>query len=102
MNDNSIILIGIVLFVCLAIVSFLLFRRRVNVKIKAPLGLGIEIDAENDSHQSGPAITIEDVRSKSGGLIAEDTQGRGVNIKHVEASGDIQVKSGSDVNFPKV
>ncbi len=79
----------IALFAVVIVAAFLVFRKRGKVKINAHLGMGLEIDATNHAQEKQPAIKISDAESSGGGILAEDYQGRGVEISKVKVADDI-------------
>jgi hypothetical protein len=90
MDSTSItILIVIALFALIIVSAFLVFRKRGKVKITAPLGLGLEVDASNQTTEKKAAIQINDAESTGGGILAEDNQGNGVEINRVKVADDI-------------
>lgn len=56
-------MIVIALFAIVIIATFLVFRQRGKVKINAPLGLKLDIDAANQTPENKPAIKITDAKS---------------------------------------
>jgi hypothetical protein len=90
MNSTSItIVLVIAVFALIVIASFLVFRKRGKVRINAPLGLGLVVDASNQTTEKKPAIQINDAESSGGGILAEDNQGNGVEINRVKVVDDI-------------
>jgi hypothetical protein len=90
MNSTSItIVLVIAIFALIVVATFLVFRKRGKVKINAPLGLGLEVDASNQTTEKKPAIQISDAESTGGGILAEDNQGNGVEINRVKVADDI-------------
>lgn len=90
MNSTSlVILIVIALFALIVVSAFFVFRKRGKVKITAPLGLGLEVDASNQTTEKKPAIQISDAESSGGGILVEDNQGNGVEINRVKVADDI-------------
>ncbi len=88
-STSLVIVIVIALFAVVIVAAFLVFRKRGKVKINAPLGLGLEIDATNQTQEKQPAIKISDAESSGGGILAEDHQGGGVEINKVKVADDI-------------
>ena len=84
-----VILVVIALFTLIVVSAFLVFRKRGKIKINAPLGMKLDIDATNQTSEKRPAITINDAESSGGGILAEDNQGGGVEIKKVRVADDI-------------
>ncbi len=88
-STSLVIVVVIALFAVVIVASFLVFRKRGKVKITAPLGMGLEIDATNQTQQKPPAIKISEAESSAGGILAEDHQGGGVEITKVKVADDI-------------
>ena len=93
MDNPSMLLLVICVFALVAIAAFLAFRRRAKVKIKGPLGTGLEIDASNEPASPGPAVKVSEAQSRGGGLTARDETGRGVEVSKVEVERDISATS---------
>ncbi len=90
MDSTSVVIVVVIaLFAVVIVAAFLVFRKRGKVKINAPLGLGLEIDGTNQAQQKPPAIKISEAESSSGGILAEDHQGGGVEINKVKVADDI-------------
>jgi hypothetical protein len=88
-TTSLVIIIVIALFAIVTIAAFLVFRQRGKVKINAPLGMKLDIDATNQTPDNKPAIKITDAKSSGGGILAEDHQGGGVEINKVKVADDI-------------
>lgn len=88
MDSNSIVII-IALFAIMVVASFLVFRKSIKAKINVPLGMKLDLDASNQAAETKPAIEISDAESSKGGILAEDNQGGGVEIKRVKVADDI-------------
>jgi hypothetical protein len=90
-TDGTVIVIA--LFALIIVAAFLVFRLRGKVKIKGPLGTGLELDATNEMKPPTPAVRVEGAESRSGGLLANDRTGRGAEVKDVKVEADIRVSS---------
>ena len=90
--DTTLIVI-IVIFACIVVAAFLVYRSRARVSLKGPLGTGLEIDATNQPPAAPtppqPGVQIEDATSKRGGILAEDQTGKGAVVKRVQVQDDI-------------
>ena len=91
MTDHTslVIIIVIALFALIVVSAFLVFRKRGKVKINAPLGMKLDIDASNQTPEKKTAIKISEAESSGGGILAEDNQGGGVEINKVKVADDI-------------
>jgi hypothetical protein len=90
--DTTIAVI-IAIFALVAVAAFLVFRQRAKVRIKGPLGTGLEVDASNQPAPPTPGVRVEDAKSRKGGLVADDQTGRGADVRKVEVEDDILVSS---------
>ena len=100
MDNNLTYLIIVVIFAIIIILAFLFFRQRAQVKIKEPLGTGLDINASNEPNTPNPAIKGQDLTSRKGGLAAHDKTGRGVDIQRAEVEKDINLSSSNDPKAP--
>lgn len=101
MDNPTMIVLVIVVFVLVAIAAYQVYRRRAHVKIKGPLGTEVEIDASNEPSAPSAAVKVTDAKSRSGGLIARDEGGRGVEVSRVEVERDITATSSPPKPNPK-
>ena len=90
--DTSIVII-IAIFALVIVAAFIVFRQRAKVKIKGPLGTGLDLDASNQPEPPTPAVRVKDAKSEAGGLLADDQTGRGADVESVEVHDDILVSS---------
>ena len=88
-STSLVIIVVIALFALIVVSAFLVFRKRGKVKISAPLGMKLDIDATNETAEKRPAIKITEAESSGGGILAEDNQGGGVEINKVKVTDDI-------------
>jgi hypothetical protein len=91
MDTTAIVVIAILALIVVA--AFVVFRQRTSVRIKGPLGSGLELDASNNPPRITPGVKIEGAKSRSGGLLAEDKTGRGAEVNQVDVKDDILVTS---------
>ena len=98
MDTNIAAVIVVIIFALVIIAAFLIFRKT-RVSVNSPLG-EMKIDGSNDPADPKPAINIEDVESKKGGIVAEDNTGRGVNITGAKTADDILASSSDPKNKP--
>jgi hypothetical protein len=90
MDSASLVVVIVIGLFALIIVSIVLvFRQRSKVKISAPLGMNLDINASNQTAEKRPAIKISEAESSGGGILAEDYQGGGVEISKVKVVDDI-------------
>lgn len=93
MDSATVTVIVIAFFALIAVASFLVFRQRGNIKIKGPSNIGLELDASNDPIPHRPGIEAENITSRKGGVVADDTTGQGVKVKEVDVEDDILLSS---------
>ncbi len=91
--DTTTVTIVIALFALIVVASFFVFRQRGKVKIKGPLGTGLELDASNDPPPSRPGIEAANIKSRKGGLVADDQTGHGVKTTDVDVEDDVLLSS---------
>jgi hypothetical protein len=101
-DNNTLLLLVIVIFALIVIAAFQVFRKHAKVKVRGPLGTGLEVDASNDPSVPPPAVKVSDAMSRRGGLTAKDETGRGVEVNRVEVEGDITASSAPGKPDPKV
>jgi hypothetical protein len=81
----------------------MVYRQRANVRIRGPLGTGLDIEGQNpEPQQPKPSVNIEDATSRGGGIVADDQVGEGVNIRRVDVQDDILASSRKGDADPKV
>ncbi len=97
--DTTIAII-IAIFALVAVAAFLVFRQRAQVRIKGPLGTGLEVDASDQPPPPTPGVRVEDAKSRKGGLVADDQTGRGADVRQVEVEDDILVSSTPPAETP--
>jgi len=86
----SVIIIGILALV--VIIGFFLYRKSGNTEIKGPFGTGVKFDGKNDS-SSNSGIKAKGLKSQEGGISADDTTGKGIEIEDAHAKDDIILSS---------
>jgi hypothetical protein len=101
MDTTSIIIYVLVALVVVAIL--LVFRRRITMVFKGPLGTQFDVQASNESSTSAPAILGRNIESREGSFVAQDDTGRGIDLDGVGALGDVKLSSASPptVSNPK-
>jgi len=93
------IVIAIALFALIAVAYLFVFRKQGKMNIDTPLGkLNIEGSNQDSSQPEQispplPGVSVKSVKSRSGGLLAEDRTGRGAQAEDVEVETDIIISS---------
>ncbi|MCP4992870.1 MAG: hypothetical protein GY934_03645 [Gammaproteobacteria bacterium] len=93
MDTTVTIVFVIVLFALIIVASFFVFRQRSKVKVKGPLGTGLELDASNDLPPSRPGIEATNIKSRTGDMVADDQTGHGVKTTDVDVEDDVLLSS---------
>ncbi len=93
MDTVTATIIIIAFFALIVVASFLVFRQRSSIKIKGPSNTGLELDASNDPIPPRPGIDAENIKSRKGGVVADDRTGRGVKVKEIEVEDDVLLSS---------
>ena len=93
MDPTTAAVLVISLFALIVVAAFLIYRSRAKVKVKGPLGTGLDLDASNEPPPASPGVRVKDATSHGGGLLAEDKTGRGADVEGVEVQDDILVTS---------
>jgi hypothetical protein len=88
--DTNVLLI-VALFAVIVVAVLLVFRSKLKLGIEA-LGAKLKIDASNQE-ESNPGVNLEKVKSRKGGILAEDQTGRGTSIVDAEVEQDIIASS---------
>jgi hypothetical protein len=86
----------IIIFALIVVVGFYLYRQRGKIKVSGPFSTSLELEASNPEPPPPPGVRMEDITSHSGGITAEDSTGRGAEMRRAEAYGDIRASSAID------
>ena len=89
MSTELMLVLVIVVLAVVALGAFAVYQSRAKVHIKGPLGTGVSVDASNEPNPPPPGIHAEDIKSRKGGLLAQDDTGRGVVAKEVDVETDV-------------
>lgn len=98
MDATIIIVIGILALIVIG----LLIRFRQNVKI-AFQALGVKFQADGTNPQENQfGIRVRDISSKKGGVLLDDSTGKGVDVERIHVEDDILISSsGKNDTDPK-
>ena len=100
MDTVTAAILVIIIFALIIIAAFVIFPN-VRAKITGPFktGLNVEGSRNNDAPSrvasDQAAIRARDIKSRSGGLMADDQTGRGVDAEQVEVEDDVLLSSGN-------
>jgi hypothetical protein len=93
MDTTTAIIIILAMFALIVVGGFVVYRRRSGIDIDTPLG-SLRMQSSNDpAPQQAAGVTIEDAKSRGGGIVAEDKTGGGASVRKVEAERDIKASS---------
>src|SRR5262245_23140971 len=93
MDATTAVVIIVALFALVAVAAFLRFRQRGGTEIKGPFGTHLKVDATNDPSVSTVGIKAKAITSREGGMVADDSTGRGVDVESVDTKDDILLSS---------
>lgn len=89
-GNAAIIVVGIFAFVI--IVVALIYRKSLKASIKGPGGLGLDVEASNESGKAQGGVQMTGVKAGRD-IAADDRTGGGVSMNQVEAGQDVQATS---------
>jgi hypothetical protein len=98
MDTLTATLIG--LAVLALVLIYALRRPRVKASLKG-LGVGLDVETSGEGATDRPGVTAKRVVSRQGGFTAEDGTGRGAQVSHVDAHGDVRITSAPPAGDPK-
>ena len=92
MDTSTAIFLIIALFAVI-VVAIAVRSKWIRVNIRTPLGAHLDVEASSEASPPPPAVTVEDVESTAGGVLADDHTGRGAKVKGAKAKDDILASS---------
>lgn len=95
MDQNTVLLVGLIVIGAAMIAVALIFRRAHSFKssIKGPAGTGLDVEVSAPTSDRGAGATVEDATSWRGEVKAEDHTGAGAAVRRAEAEGDVSAVS---------
>lgn len=103
MDTTTGAVIVIALFALIAVVAFLRYSRRATADIQGSFGTNLKIQASNNQNPVTAAVKAKGVTSSEGGVTAEGTTGRGVDVENINAKQEVRLTSSSSESaHPKV
>jgi hypothetical protein len=100
-DNNTLLLVVIVIFALVAIAGFGFIRRRAKVKVQGPPMADLGLNAPDAHPSTAPAAKENDATNRLAGLTAEDKMGRGGGAERVKVELDITAKSAPGRPGPK-
>lgn len=99
MDTLTATLIGLAVL-ALVLIYALTHRPKVKGGLKG-LGVELNVEASEEGATDRPGVTAKRVVSRQGGFTAEDGTGRGAQVSHVDAHGDVRITSAPAGGDPK-
>jgi hypothetical protein len=94
MDKTTATLIGLGIIALVFVAFFAVFRSKGKGKIKAPFGLGMEVEGRNES-TSQPGVAVKHAQAGKN-IRMSDATGKGAVGEKLKAGGDIDVSSSSE------
>lgn len=89
MDTNTLMLWIIIILAGVAIVGFVVYRKRTRTVIKGPFNTGVSIDASNEPSNAPPAgVSMSGVKA-GGNVKAHAKTGGAVKLDTIDAEGDV-------------
>ena len=85
--DNTVMIA--LIFALIVIFTLILFRRRIEIVIKGLLGTEFKVSGENNSANQTPGVKAKGITSQAGGVLAQDSTGRGIDVENIVANKDV-------------
>lgn len=92
MDTTAATILVVIIFALIIIAAFVIYQRS-KVKIKGPFDTGLEVDGSNEPAPIQPAIRAKDIKSRRGGMVADDQTSRGVDVEQVDVEDDVLLSS---------
>lgn len=92
MDTTTATVIAVVIIGLIVVAAFLRFNQRGQAILKV-FGIDFSITASNDPPPQTVGINAEDILSHEGGVVADDSTGRGVSAKRVDSKQDVLLSS---------
>jgi len=101
METNTVVIVVVGVFALLVIILACSGRwSKFVARIKAPLGLGLNVAATDNTRASPQGAKIEGSVSKQGSITADDSTGAGASIRDCTAKQDITAKTAAPGGGP--
>ena len=93
MDSGTMIIVVASIFAIVAVAGFFYYRQSGETEIKLPFGMSIKISGSNAKQPPNPGISAKEIKSREGGLLAEETTGRGIEVEKVDVKDDVLLSS---------
>ena len=93
MDTTTAAVIVIIIFALVGVAAFIRFRQRGSAEITGPFGTGLKVKGSNDPAPNDASIQAQGLKSRKGGVVADDATGRGVDVRDVDVESDILLSS---------
>lgn len=93
MDTTTAAVIVVIIFALVVVAAFILFGQRSSAEINGPFGTSLKVNGSNDPASNDAGIKAQGIKSRKGGVVAEDTTGRGVEVRDVEVESDVRLAS---------
>ena len=103
MDTSLTAVIVIVIFALIAVAVLIRFRKGASAEIKGPFGTSLKVDGTNNDALPRGGINAEGIKSRKGGLLAENDSPEGINIRNVDVEEEVLLsnKNSAKTNDPK-
>jgi len=93
MNTDTVIMAIVFVFAVVTIIAFIRYRGQGSAFFKW-LGIELKVSGKNTVSEQKSGINAMDVTVREGGLRAEETDGKGINIERIDTKDDVVLSSG--------
>jgi len=90
----TLIVVGI--FALVIVFAFLIFRKQGHAEIKGPFGTGLRVGGSNSRSNRRGGITAKGIRSRQGGMRADERTGSGIDVENINAKDDVILSSSNN------
>lgn len=102
MDTNTTLIVILIVLVVVAVLAVFRFRQRTTVHIKGPFGTGLDVEGSNETPASAPGVSLQDIKSRKGGLRLDDETGDSLSAKGIEVEKDVDFRRrGAQTQDPK-
>ncbi|MEI6328083.1 MAG: hypothetical protein WCP16_02535 [Pseudanabaena sp. ELA645] len=92
--DATVAVIFVVgIFGLIIVIAFLKFQKQGHAEIKGPFGTSLRVAGSNERSNSRNGIRAKGVRSRAGGMRADEKTGSGIDVENIDARDDVILSS---------